>query len=237
MIRTRLSVLFFHAIVSISSVLAAENPYVSVSGMGEIKAKPDMAQISIGVTVEDKSSSMALSLNSQKMEKLFKTLKENKIEEKDIQTTNLSVSPKYQYFQKQNRPPTIVGYTASNQVQIKIRDLKLVGPLLDILARNGANEIQGISFSLSEPEKLLDEARKKAMADARLKATLYANSADSKLGKVLGITEQSARMPEPQSYGMESLRYKMADATGAAPPIAGGEQTISAQINVTFKLD
>lgn len=205
---------------------------IAVSGLGEVKTRPDMALISSGVVTEGVTAKDALAKNNAAMAAVIKALKDAGVAEDDIQTSNFSVSPKYPPYQpNQTTAPRIVGYTVSNQVTAAVKDLKKLGGILDTLVQSGSNQMNGISFDVNEPKPLLDEARKKAVADARAKAELYAAAAGVSLGKVILISESSAVMPPMPMFD------KRAMATEAASvPIAAGQQTISANVSITYEI-
>src|SRR5262249_18539917 len=154
------------------------------------------------------SASKALAENNTAMQQLLNTLKARGIAERDIQTSNFSVVPQYKRNPQGQYGPEIVGYQVSNQVHIKVRRLTSLGEILDELVGQGANQIQGISFGVAERNRLLDDARKRAMADARRKAELYAASAGVGVGRVLLIEEQSARPPRPYAAGLQMAMVK-----------------------------
>ncbi len=201
-------------------------PSVTVVGSAEVRGEPDMAEISIGVVTEAESAAEAVKQNNQAMEQLFDALDRHDIAKKDIQTGSFNISP-----QRQNEPERrqITGYLVTNQVRIRIRQISALGDILDAVVQQGANQIHGVNFSIQDPTKLLDEACRKAMADARRKATLYASEADAKLGKVL-LIEAGDRAPRPV------MRRGVQMFGEAAVPISPGEQTLSARVTVTYAL-
>ena len=115
--------------------------------------------------------------NTESMNRLLATVKEQGVAAKDVQTTNVNVNPQY-YQPPPRRPgeaqnefvPRIVAYQVTNTVHLKVRDLDKLGAILDAVVSAGANQVYGISFQIDKPEKLLYEARKQAVADARMKA-------------------------------------------------------------------
>ena len=123
------------------------------------------------------------------MGKVLLALKGAGIDEKDYQTSRLSLQPQYRAEPLRARRP-IVGYRASNRVTIRLRDVTKVASVIDVLVGAGANEIGGINFMVSQASKLLDEAREKAIADARRKAEIYAKAAGVTLGEPLAISEE-----------------------------------------------
>jgi uncharacterized protein YggE len=202
-------------------------PSVTVTGSGKVFAKPDMAQVQLGVVTQAPQAGKALKENNEAMARLLSALDARGIPKQDVQTTNFSVMPQH-HRSPQGDQPEIVGYQVSNEVHVKVRKLDLLGPLLDQVVEQGANHIQGISFSVAEPGPLLDQARQKAMEDARRKARLYANASGETLGRVLLIQEETPHMPRPLTLGLARA--------AAAVPIAEGEQGFGASITVTYAL-
>ena len=204
---------------------------VTVAGLGEVKVKPDMASISTGVTTDGPTARAALARNSTAMEAVLKALKDAGVAEDDIQTSNFSVQPVYGAMQPgQTSVPRIVSYQVSNQVSARIRELKKLGATLDALVQAGSNQVSGISFDLNDPAAATNEARKKAIADARAKAELYAGAADASVGAVMQISEVSVTPMMPVSYRMAEM------SAAASVPIAAGQSTLSASVTVTFEL-
>lgn len=209
-------------------------PSITVVGTGEVQAKPDTARVNVGVVTEAPTAAEAVQSNSRAMEQLLKTLREQGIEEKHIRTVGFTVSPKYQYRRGEGGTPEIIGYTVTNQVQVTVRDLPSLGEVLDKVVRAGANQINGIGLTVHDPEKLLDDARRKAVDDARRKAELYARAAGVELGRPILIQEATPGIPEPVfvQRGVQGM-----SAEAARPvPIATGEQTLSANVTVTYAL-
>lgn len=205
---------------------------ISISGLGEVKTRPDMATISTGVVSEGATAKDALAKNNAAMAAVIAALKNAGIAEDDIQTSDFSVSPKYPPYQpNQTTAPRIVGYTVSNQVTAKVKDLAKLGGILDTLVQSGSNQINGIAFGVDEPKPQLDEARKKAVADARAKAELYAAAAGVSLGKVIQISESSMVVPPMPMYRREAMA-----ASDASVPIAAGSQTVTANVSITFEI-
>jgi uncharacterized protein len=196
-------------------------PAISVNGEATISAVPDQAEIDAGVTSEAKTAREASDLNNAAMGKVLLALKGAGIDEKDYQTSRLSLQPQYPSTQSRPGPATISGYRATNRVTIKVRDITKIAGLIDVLVGAGANEIGGVGFIVSQASKLLDDARGKAVADARRKAEIYANAAGVTLGEALSITEGGPPTP--------FFRGKMAAPMATAAPVAPGEETLSAK--------
>ena len=135
---------------------------LDISATGEVTRVPDLAIISAGVQTLQPTASAAIEENAARMERVRAALKRAGIDDKDIQTSTISLNPEYQY--DQNKPPRLTGYRATNTVNVKFRDLKRSGAILDALVAEGSNQINGPNLTIDEPEAAYDEARVKAIA-------------------------------------------------------------------------
>jgi uncharacterized protein YggE len=203
-------------------------PMITVSGEATVSVAPDQAQIEAGVTTEAKTAREASEANNAAMSKVLLALKGAGIAEKDCQTSRLSLQP--QYAPNRSGPSPIVGYRASNRVTVRIREVGKLASVIDVLVGAGANDIGGINFTVSNASKLLDEARERAIADARRKAEIYAKAAGVALGAPLSISEEGA--PGPVLY-----RAKVASAGMAvSAPVAQGEETLQVNVSVSWAI-
>ncbi len=221
-------------IVSVTGGMTAETTTksnVSVTGIGVAKARPDTASISIGVVSEGKTAKQALDQNTAAMGRVIVELKGQKVDAKDIQTTNFTVRPKFQHF-KDGKPPAIIGYRVVNSVRIMVRNLKLLGAILDQAVSLGSNQINGIAFTVEDAASLENEARKMAMANALHKAELYASAGNAKLGKVLVISEEFIDSTPRPMFG----RAAAMSAKAAPVPIEPGEHRVEARVHVSWEL-
>lgn len=243
--KTTLAAICGAALLTFSSLAPAhaddDKPFriLNLSGAGEVKAVPDTASINAGVVSDAKDAKSALAMNSAAMNTLFKQLKSAGIADRDIQTTNFNISPVYEPYNAKKPQPQhrrIIGYQVSNGVTVRVRDLARLGDLIDRMTVAGANRMNGIGFFVDKTENLLDEARRKAMADVRRKADLYADGLGVKLKRVLTVSESvSGPGPRPmRSSGMMALARS--DAREAAP-VAAGEQTLSVRLSVSWELE
>jgi uncharacterized protein YggE len=187
---------------------------------------PDQAQIDGGVSTEAKTAREASDANNAAMGKVLLALKGAGIDEKDYQTSRLSLQP--QYAPNRSGPSPVVGYRASNRVTIKLRDVTKVASMIDVLVGAGANDIGGINFMVSQASKLLDEAREQAIADARRKAQIYAKAAGVTLGEPIAISEGGSPTP--------MFRSKVAGGMAASAPVAQGEETLSVTVSVSWAI-
>ena len=203
-------------------------PAISVTGEANVSVPPDQAQIDGGVATDAKTAREASDANNAAMGKVLLALKGAGIDEKDYQTSRLSLQPQYATSSKTAERPGVVGFRASNRVTIKIRDVTKVASVIDVLVGAGANEIGGINFMVSQASKLLDEAREKAVADARRKAEIYARAAGVTLGAPLSVSEEGNAPPMP-------YRRMSADMAAKAP-VAQGEETLSVTVSVSWAI-
>jgi hypothetical protein len=199
---------------------------ISVSGEASVSVPPDLAQIDAGVSTEARTAREASEANNTTMGKVLLALKGAGIEEKDYQTSRLSLQP--QYAPNRSGPNAVAGYRAANRVTVKLRDVSKVASTIDILVGAGANELGGISFMVSAASKLLDDAREQAIADARRKAEIYARAAGVTLGSPVSISEEGAAGPAPFR--------KMAAGMAAAAPVAQGEETLQVTVSVVWAI-
>ena len=202
-------------------------PAISVTGEANVSVAPDQAQIDGGVTSDAKTAREASDANNAAMGKVLLALKGAGIEAKDYQTSRLSLQPQYAP-NRAGGPSPITGYRASNRVTVRIRDVTKVANVIDVLVGAGANDIGGINFTVSQASKHLDEAREKAVADARRKAEIYARAAGVSLGQPISISEEGAPVP--------LYRGKMAAPMAAGAPVAQGEETLSVTVSVSWAI-
>jgi uncharacterized protein len=206
----------------------APPPAISVTGEATVSVAPDLAEIDGGVTTEAKTAREASDANNAAMGRVLLALKGSGIDEKDYQTSRLSLQP--QSAPNRSGPSAIVGYRATNRVTIRLRDIAKIANVIDTLVGAGANEIGGIGFTVSQNSKLLDQAREQALADARRKAEIYAKAAGVTLGSPLSISEE--RSPAPMPY----RRMSAGIAAAAAAPVAQGEETLQVTVSVSWAI-
>ena len=205
----------------------APPPAISVTGEATVQVAPDQAQIDGGVANDAKTAREASDANNAAMGKVLLALKGAGIDEKDFQTSRLSLQP--QYAPNRSGPSPIVGYRAANRVTIRVRDVAKVAGTIDVLVGAGANDIGGINFMISQASKLLDEAREQAISDARRKAQIYARAAGVTLGEPIAISEEGSPAPV--------YRGKVAGGFAAsAAPIAQGEETLAVTVRVSWAI-
>ena len=201
---------------------------LSVTGEGQSATQPDMATISLGVSTEAATAQEAMAQNATRQQAVIDALKAEGIEARDIQTSGLNLSPRMVFAEGQ--PPKLSGYTAQNMVTVRVRDLARLGPVLDKLVETGANEINGIGFAREDMEAARDEARARAIAEARRRAEQMAGAAGMRLGALRALSDAPvAEGPRPMMMRAEA---KAADAT----PIEAGELSVTAQVSAVYDL-
>jgi uncharacterized protein YggE len=204
---------------------------MSIDGIGEVRARPDMATILVGVVQQGGTAGEALLANTQAMNQVMSTLRSLKIAETDIQTSNFQIAPRYDYGPNNQGPPKITGYEVSNQLGVVVRDLPKLGTLLDDIVRVGSNQISSVTFSFANPQQYEDEARVRAVADARHKAGVFAAASGVQLGPVQTISESGTVEPPVPVYS------KQMRAEAAAPvPIAAGESVIQSRVTIVWEI-
>jgi uncharacterized protein len=202
---------------------------LSLAATGTVKAEPDKVDITTGVTSEALTARDALDKNSEAMSQVVKALKAEGIPAKNIQTTNFSVQPVYEH--KEGSTPFITGYRVVNTVRIGLTDTKQLGAILDKVVSLGANTIDSIEFSVAEPETLKDDARRRAIENAKANAKVYAEAAGVRLGPIFTIVEEDAFIPRYAPAG--AARMELARDV----PIEAGTMTVEVRVRVTWELE
>ncbi len=207
--------------------LAEDMARITVTGEGHVEARPDMATVSLGVMTEGTTAAEAMAANSIQLGMVLEQLRAAGIEERDIQTSGLSLNANWQQTDA-DPVPRIAGYQASNMLTVRVRALDTLGGVLDRAISDGANTFNGLSFGLANPAPALDEARKRAVADAVARAKLLTVAAGLTLGPVVSISEGGGGGGPVPMFRME--------AASDAVPVAAGEVATSASVTMVFEL-
>jgi uncharacterized protein YggE len=201
---------------------------LDLSVTGEVTRVPDLAIINAGVVSRSATATGALQDNARRMDRVIAALKAAGIADRDIQTSSISLSAEYRY--PENQSPQLTGYTASNQVTIRFRDIGNSGKILDALVAQGANQINGPNMTIEHPEAALDEARTQAVAAGRARAALYARSLGMRVVSVSENGRFGAPTPSPPPVPM------MAAAERSYTKIEPGEQKLQVTLSMVFEL-
>ena len=224
-----LSPLLLAATLSLVPLTAAlaDMATLTVTGSATVETVPDLATLSLGVTTMGATASAAMQANSDAVAAVIARLKASGVEAADIQTSNLSLNPNW-VSNASGTASEIQGYMANNMVTIRVRAIANTGAVLDAAISDGANALNGLTFSLQDPRPAEDEARLKAVADARARATLLAGAASIQLGPILSIIEGGMASPMPGPM------YRLDSA--AAVPVETGSVGVSASVTLVFQI-
>jgi uncharacterized protein YggE len=214
---------------------APYNPEASFTGIGKIKAKPDIALVSLAVrTAKEADAATAVSKNSEAINKITAMLKSKDIAEKDIKSTSFNVNPVYSY--PTNEAAKVEGYEAYQELQVKIRDLNKIGQVIADSSKLGANQIGNISFTIDDPENLKAQAREKAVAAAKEKAKQMQTIAGIKLGRLINVYENSYDDQPSPYYAARSDIATGLGGGGSVPQVSAGENEIRVDVTLVFRV-
>lgn len=210
---------------------SAERDTIAISGEGKVTAIPDIATIDVGLTTEKSDVKNAQLENTTKMNRLIANLKNLGVDSKDIQTSYYNIYPQYDW---PNGKQILRGYQVSQGVTVKIRNLDKIGDILAAAGEGGANQVSGLSFNIDDPEVLRQEARVKALENAKEKAEALARVAGVSLGKIVSFSEYAST---PYSA------YKSMDALGIggggavpSPTVEAGSMDIVIDVTVSYEI-
>lgn len=221
-------------VASVGRVSAQETPaptvaaplaQISVTGVGEVFAAPDMATISLGVTSTAATAKEAMDQTSAALAQVLENLKAAGVAAADLQTSGLSLQP--EWTNSSTGQNTIQGYTARNQLTVIVRALDSLGNVLDAAVKDGANTLNNVAFGVADPAPLLDEARLRAVADARHRAEVVTGAAGVRMGQITAMSEQASYEPR----GGMMMRASMDSV-----PVEGGEVSFSVSVNISWQV-
>lgn len=211
---------------------------LTINAEAKINVAPDIAYITAGVTEERATASEAMAAQAAAMNGVFSALEAAGIAAKDMQTSGLSLYPRYDYLEVTQRDGSVrgeqklAGYVASNNITARVRKLDTLGATIDSLVKAGGNTFSGVTFALDNDKDLKNQARTQAMKEALAKAELYANAAGLKVARIVTISEGYEYSPQP----VMMARAEMAMDMAAPTPVAAGEVGVTASVSVLFEL-
>jgi len=214
---------------AVSSVISDGLETITVVGHGQAFGEPDEAQINIGVDTFAAQVNEATSENEDAIQAVLEALSEQGIKDEDIQTSNYSLWAEQKYGE--SGPEGIAGYRVSNQVSVKIRDIKKVGDILAATTAAGANNIYGVTFSVADPAALEAQAREEAIGDAQTRAESLAQLSNLALGEIRSVSE----VPTNQLYG-PAAGLGGGGGGGEAASISPGQLSYQSQVEVVFNV-
>ncbi|OGO77410.1 MAG: hypothetical protein A2Y23_08380 [Clostridiales bacterium GWB2_37_7] len=210
----------------------AQQKTISVSSEGSVKVKPDMAYINVGVQTENKSSKVAQQENATKMNQIMQVLKELKIAEPDIKTSQYTIYPIETYSQPDQRS-YITGYRVINTLEVTIKDISKVGAVIDSVSANDANTVSNIRFTVADADKYYLQALENATGKAKAKAEVLAKQFGIKIGTPSQINETSGGYYPPIMYSTMDAVKARAEAAPTTS-ISAGELEISASVGLVY---
>nr|WP_087575542.1 SIMPL domain-containing protein [Sphingomonas sp. CDS-1] len=226
----------FSAMAQTSVTIAETAPIVTLNVTETVEAAPDMATVGTGVQTRAQTAAQAMRDNAVQMDKLIAALVKAGIPKKDIQTSGINLSVQYDYSNRDGQPsgPRFIGYEASNQLSVKLRDIKKVGTLLDTMVEAGATNVNGPSFSISDPTPMLAQARAAALKTARAQADFYAQAAGYRSARLVSLAESNSGGQPPMPM-MVTARFKADSAP--ATPVEPGQVGSSVTLTVQYALE
>ena len=217
--------------------ITTQNPVIELSVFEQIEVEPDMATISTGVQTDADTAVEALRRNSAEMERLVALIRALGIPARDIQTASINLNPRYDYNNRGDQPPRFLGYQASNQVTVKLRDLDRVGEVLDAMVEAGATNINGPQFSIEDDEAAKAQARSNALERGRAQAEEYARLAGYTGVRLLQVAEaiRGSGGMENDVVTVSGARMRMAPPA-PPPPVAPGVVATGVGIALTYEM-
>jgi len=209
---------------------------ITVSAQGKTTVTPDLAEVSFSVVSQGADPKALSTDNNKKITSVMQFVNSQNIATSDIKTTAYDLQPNYQY-NRETGQSTIFGYTLTQTVALKIRDLTKVADVLGGLAPLGVNNISGVNFTFDDPEKFIAAARTDAFNQVKEKAQSMASAAGASLGEVITISE-NGNPPVPIFYGAMAQGAKVGGVDSApTPPIQPGSQDVTDSVTVTYALN
>ena len=216
--------------------IVTQNPVIELSVYEQIEVEPDTATVSTGVQTDADTAVEALRRNSAEMERLVAMIRALGIPARDIQTSRISLNPRYDYNNRGDRPPRYLGYSASNQVTVKLRDIDRVGEILDAMVTAGATNINGPYFSIEDDEAAKEQARRNALERGRAQAEEYARLAGYTGVRLLQVAEaiRGSRVPMAQDEAIVVTGSR--GFAAPPPPVAPGMVSSGVGISLTYEM-
>lgn len=234
--------------------LGPNSALLSLTAEGKSRRVPDLALFSAGVVTQATTAAAALTENNQRISRVVAALKRAGIADRDIQTSNISLQPRYsnpdleaqvrarqtgQPYIPADQPARIIGYEARNTVNVRVRRLSEMGSIIDTLIQAGANQVDGPNFTLDEPRAAQDEARLEAVTVGRQRAELYARAAGMRVARIVSISESQGYYPVQQAIMVTGARMGAPPAPPPAPErdsISPGELELGVNVSMQFEL-
>jgi uncharacterized protein YggE len=236
--RSILLLTFFIGFVSSTAVAQTTEtvPSLVIVGEAEQTGTPDVALLTVGVTQDRDTAGQALRATTQAVRSALEVVLKHGVESRDIQTSGLSVQPRYGRLTQRSGDDdrvVVIGYSASNQLTLRVRGIERIGELLDNVVAAGLNEIRGLSFDVADRAKLINDSRIRAVDDAKRKAMVYAEAAGIRLGDIINLQEESTG-PQPRPTAARSGPLEAAGP--ARVPVEAGEVVLRVRVRITWRI-
>ena len=219
-----------------------ERPAIWVSGQGKVAIEPELAVLDLGVEVTMETVASARDEAATSMEAVMTALKSNGVEEKDIQTRNFDIRPRYEWQEvvengTRSSRDVLVGYRVSNRLYAKVRDLDGVSTVIDAVITAGGDAIRfrDLTFAVEDTSPLMDQLREDAVNDAKTKARHFADLSGMTLGRPIYMAESGVSGPT-STVIRERVVYEAAALSAPATGVSGGELEVSLSIQVAFAI-
>ena len=224
-----------------NSAIGTTNSGIWVTGQGTIEIPADVAQVSIGVESRETTVSAARQNAADAMESVMDAIKDNGVSEDDIVTTNFNIYPQTIWVEVsdslgRHSEPRITGYTVSNTVQVTVRDIDNLSPVVDTAASAGGDliRINSIQFTVDDSSAYGEVIRQHAAADALAKADVYARAMGVTLGPLVYLTEIGSSVP--MAYGARMAEMAAMDGAFKSTPISSGDVNLSVTVQAVFAI-
>ncbi len=214
---------------SVNSVTTQKTDTFSVSGEGEVSVSPDLALVTVGVSASADTLKQAQDQMNQTINKVSDAVKKLGVEDRDIQTTNYNITPTYDFREGGQR---ITGYSGSTNLTIKVRNLDRVNSVIDASTSQGANQVGGVSFDIEDRTKAENQAREKAVEEAKSRAENAARIAGFKLGRIINYQENFGGLPRPIPLLSQGAVSKDSVPTQIEP----GSQIVTVIVTLSYEI-
>ena len=212
------------------SLVAASEMGLTTHGHAEMKVKPDIAYISIGVVTQEHDSAAAVQENATRATALLKAVRGANVADKDIQSQFYGVQPQYDY---QVSPAVLTGYQVTNNFRVTVRDLSKVGSVIDAASQAGGNQINDVTFDLSDRTQAEGRALALAVVEAKNKAAVMAQAAGVSLGRLMDLSEGGSPTFQPLVLNRTAM---LKSAATPETPIQSQDVSVTADVTAFYAL-
>ncbi len=213
---------------------------ITVSAVGEVYTKPDLALVTFSVVNEAKTVSKAMEENKEKMNAVINFAKDQGVEDKDLKTISFNISPRYEWHEPSEITPysqrkrVLVGYEVRQSLQVKIRDFEKIGDIIEGATNAGSNQVGNLQFTIDKQDEIKKEAREQAIEKAKAKAKELASQLGVNLVRITNFNE-SAQFPVPRYYGLEEA-YGIG-GSGESLQVETGENKTTVSVTITYEIN